>query len=63
MANKYYQKHKEGHQKNAGERYQYFSEEEKDKRRKRSKTNTKIFLKNKNLKFLLLQKICFEFFI
>ena len=54
MANKYDQKHKEGHQKNAGERYQYFSEEEKDKRRKRSKTNTKIFLKNKNLKFLLL---------
>ena len=34
MANKYYQKHKEKLQKEARERYQNLSEEEKEKRRK-----------------------------
>ena len=34
MVNKYYQKHKERLQKETSERYQNFSEEEKDKRRK-----------------------------
>ena len=35
MVNKYYQKHKERHQREARERYQNLSEEEKDKRRKK----------------------------
>ena len=35
MVNKYYQKHKERLQKEAPERYQNLSEEEKDKRRKK----------------------------
>ena len=37
MVNKYYQKHKERHQREARERYQNLSEEEKDKRRKNLK--------------------------
>ena len=35
MINKYYQKHKGKHRKEARERYQNLSEEEKDKRRKK----------------------------
>ena len=35
MTNKYYQKHKQKLQKDAHERYQNLSEEEKDKRRKK----------------------------
>ena len=41
--NKYYQKHKEKLRKEARERYQNLSEDEKDKRRKRSETVVKIF--------------------
>ena len=43
MVNKYYQKHKEKLRKEARERYQNLSEDEKDKRRKRSETVVKIF--------------------
>ena len=43
MVNKYYQKHKEKLRKEARERYQSLSEDEKDKRRKRSETDVKIF--------------------
>ena len=45
MVSKYYQKHKERLQKEARERYQNLSEEEKDKRRKRLEKDIKILLK------------------
>ena len=47
MANKYYQKNKEKLRKEARERYQNLSEEEKEKRQKRLKTDIKIFPKKK----------------
>ena len=52
MTNKLYQKHKEKFQKEAYERYQNLSEKEKDKRRKKSKKDIKIFLRNKSRRYL-----------
>ena len=52
MVNKYYQKNKEKLQKEAREIYQNFSEEEKDKRQKRSERDNKIFLKSKSKNYL-----------
>ena len=48
MVNKHYQKHKEKLRKEAHERYQYLSEEEKGE--KRPETYTKISLKKKKKK-------------
>ena len=50
MTNNYYQNHKENPRKEAGERYQNLSEEEKDKRQKRPKKDIKILLKKKKKK-------------
>ena len=50
MVNKYYQKHKEKLRKEALERYQNFSEEEKKKGKKGPETDIKIFLKRKKKK-------------
>ena len=53
VVNKYYQKHKERLGKEAPGTYQNLSEEEKDKsRKKKSETDTKIFLKNKDRNYL-----------
>ena len=52
MVNKYYQKHKEKLRKEARERYQNLSEEEKDKWQKKSETDIKIFLNNKSRDYL-----------
>ena len=43
MVNKYYQKNKEKLPKEARERYQNLSEEEKEKRRKKPRTDIKTF--------------------
>ena len=51
MVNKY-QKHKERLLKEASERYQNLSEEEKDKGKKKSETDIKIFLKKKRKNYL-----------
>ena len=50
MVNKYYQKHKENLRKEAPERYQNLSEEEKDKGKKRLEKDVKILLKKKKKK-------------
>ena len=47
MVNKYYQKIKEKLRKEARERYQNLSDEEKEKGGKRHQTDAKIFLKKK----------------
>ena len=52
MPNKRYQKRKERLRKEARGKYQNLSEEEKGKRRKRSKKDTKIFLENKSRNYL-----------
>ena len=52
MVNKYHQKHKERLPKEAHERYENLSEEEKDKRRKRSEKGIKTLLKEKKKKVL-----------
>ena len=48
MTNKYYQKHKERLRKDARERYQNLSKEEKERRQKRSKKYIKILLRDKS---------------
>ena len=50
MVNKYYQKHKEKLQKEARERYQNHSEEEKTKGEKKLEKGLKILLKKKKKK-------------
>ena len=50
MVNKYYQKHKPRLRKEARERYQNLSKEEKDKRQKRPEKDIKILLKKKKKK-------------
>ena len=50
MSSKYYQKHKQRLQKEARERYQNLSEEEKDKRIKRLEKDIKLLLKKKKEK-------------
>ena len=50
VVNKYYQKHKENLGKEAPERYQDLSEEEKDKGKKRLEKDVKILLKKKKKK-------------
>ena len=50
MVNKYYQKKKEKLPKEALERYQNLSEEEKEKRRKKPRYGHKSFLKKKKEK-------------
>ena len=64
IVNKYYKKNKEKLQKEAWERYQNLSEEEKEKRQKKPWTDTTFFLKNKkktkhkrNIKFTCNSKI------
>ena len=52
MSNKRYQKHKERLRKELCEKYQNPSEEEKEKRRKRSKKDIKIFLESKSRNYL-----------
>ena len=52
MVHKYYQKHKERLQKEACERYQHLSEEEKDKRQKKPQKDIKILLKKKKEKII-----------
>ena len=47
IVNKYYKKNKEKLQKEAWERYQNLSEEEKEKRQKKPRTDTTFFLKIK----------------
>ena len=53
MINNYYQKHKEGVQKEGRERYQNLSEEEKTKGKKMRKKNIKILLKKKKKKSMI----------
>ena len=50
MVNKYYQRNKEKLQKEARERYQNLSEEEKEKKRQYHRIELRIFLKKKNKK-------------
>ena len=52
MVHKYYQKHKERLQKEACEKYQHLSEEEKDKRQKKPQKDIKILLKKKKEKII-----------
>ena len=54
MINMYYQKHKERLQKEASERYQNLSAEEKDKSRKKARERYHNFTKKKRTKVPLL---------
>ena len=62
MVNKYYQKHKERHQREARERYQNLSKEEKDKRRKKPQErhfrDESCVENSKNLAFEIFFGIC-----
>ena len=52
MTNKYYQKHKERLRKEGRRKYQNFLKKKRTKRKKRSKKDIKIFLRNKSRSYL-----------
>ena len=56
LVNEYQRKHKEKLRKEAHERYQNLSEEEKEKRAKIPKADTKIFLKKKKKESVSISK-------